>query len=1024
MSLESAAELPQSFSSEDRAVLRHQIEEASEPIAQFWPMKSFVHHNPIHGLEHLPFDAAVREAKRLLGAEGYLANHEYRQLYREGRITEEGVRRALQRVRPDLNLEAVIEVESHQIRSFAVLRLHLVFGLNALDPRLAAWTFGPAGETRRFQKELAVELRQRIVSRTGAETETGSLSPEESYVTRLWGSTLSVLGCSDSSSDESAAHDSEETSLAARSAANGDAAKVELPRHRTVSDWLESLTESTVVESINEQMIKWTAAFVDEGMAGWSMPLRREGFYRCWRELARKDLSGRFLGIKDFKRKLGELPESPEEAVLLSLSRIQVPPQRRTEYLSRHLAHLPGWAGFIRWLGENAEYPAQRRHPIDPVQFLAVRLFYEVELSDKLCRRTWGIPGTLSALECYWRHRLDEYQALIGRDTPPADGQLNVQCRDAWRLFRLAQFLEMTPREVEGLPPSSIRTVLGWLDEFPEDQHGAVWLEAYEDQYRDRVLTQLINHRQRVAAPKAEGRPRAQLVFCIDVRSEPFRRHVEEQGPYETYGFAGFFGVPISHQAFDTAERVPLCPVLLTPKHAVNEAPRLDQRGPLEAYASGTRWRRLGDHLFHDLKQNPLGSLMLIDALGFFFSVGLAGKTLVQRPYESTKQAIQRWFARPIATHIPVGNTPAGPNEVAGHHNNEGSPSVPLTHGFTINEQATFVENALRTIGLTHNLGRFVVLCGHGSISDNNPYFGALHCGACGGRHGDPNARVFAQMGNNPEMRQLLSDRGLAIPEDTWFLAAKHVTTTDRVLFYDLTDVPNSHEEDLKAMCADLERAGTHQARERCGYLPRSPKGLTPEQAYRHVATRSMDWANVRPEWGLSGNAGFLIGRRRLTEGLDLRGRIFLHSYDPDSDTEGQILENIMMAPLIVGEWISTEHYFSAVDPWSYGSGSKVIHNVVGGVGVMLGSQSDLQTGLPLQTVNDGARHFHEPMRMLTIVEAPVSRITPIIQKHALLQHLFHNQWVNLVALEPDTFEFKRYNPDASWETWTVPRHQ
>jgi hypothetical protein len=279
-------------------------------------------------------------------------------------------------------------------------------------------------------------------------------------------------------------------------------------------------------------------------------------------------------------------------------------------------------------------------------------------------------------------------------------------------------------------------------------------------------------------------------------------------------------------------------------------------------------------------------------------------------------------------------------------------------------------------------------------------------------------------MGNNPEMRQLLSDRGLAIPEDTWFLAAKHVTTTDRVLFYDLTDVPNSHEEDLKAMCADLERAGTHQARERCGYLPRSPKGLTPEQAYRHVATRSMDWANVRPEWGLSGNAGFLIGRRRLTEGLDLRGRIFLHSYDPDSDTEGQILENIMMAPLIVGEWISTEHYFSAVDPWSYGSGSKVIHNVVGGVGVMLGSQSDLQTGLPLQTVNDGARHFHEPMRMLTIVEAPVSRITPIIQKHALLQHLFHNQWVNLVALEPDTFEFKRYNPDASWETWTVPRHQ
>lgn len=1021
MSTQPAAQTLHSLSSEEREFLRHQIEEASEPIAQFWPMKSFVHHNPIHGLEHLPFDTAVREAKRLLGAEGYLANDEYRQMYRDGRITEEGVQRALHRVRPDLNLGAAIEVGSREIRSFDVFRLHLIYGINPLDEKLATWTLGPAGGTKRFQKELTSECRQRILAKPDAGPTEGILDPEESYITRLWASTLSALGVSDSSAGEDF-HDSEEANLVASSAAFGEGAEVELPPKRTVSDWLESLSESTIVESINEQMIKWTAAFVDEGMAGWPMPLRRQGFYKCWRELAQKDLSGRFLGIKDFRQKLSDLPDLPEEAVSLSLNRLQVPPPRRTEYLSRHLAHLPGWAGFIRWLGENPEYRSQARHPIDPVQYLAARLFYEVELSDNLCRRTWGIPATLPALESYWGHRLDEYQALLGRDTPPADAQVNIQCRDAWRLFRLAQFLELTPREIEGLPSSSVRTLLGWLDEFPEGHHGPVWLEAYEDHYRDRVLTQLINHRQRSTEPKAEVRPRAQLVFCIDVRSEPFRRHVEQHGPYETYGFAGFFGVPISHQAFDTAERVPLCPVLLTPKHAVNETPRLDQREPLEAYASGTRWRRLGDQLFHDLKQNPLGSLMLIDAMGFFFSVGLAGKTLVQQPYESAKGALQRWFARPVATHIPVRNTPSESNGTAGQHGDNGSTSVPLIQGFTIQEQATFVENGLRTMGLTRNLGRFVVLCGHGSVSENNPYFGALHCGACGGRHGDPNARVFAEMANNPEVRRLLHDRGFVIPEDTWFLAAKHVTTTDRVLFYDLTDVPESHEEDLRAMRADLEKAGAHQARDRCGYLPRSPRGLSPEKAYRHVVTRSMDWANVRPEWGLSGNAGFLVGRRRLTKGLDLTGRVFLHSYDPEADTEGQILEKIMTAPLIVGEWISMEHYFSAVDPWSYGSGSKVIHNVVGGVGLMLGSQSDLQTGLPLQTVNDGAKHFHEPMRLLTIIEAPVGRITPIIQKHSLLQHLFHNQWVNLVALEPDTFEFKRYNPDATWEIWTPSR--
>ena len=147
---------------------------------------------------------------------------------------------------------------------------------------------------------------------------------------------------------------------------------------------------------------------------------------------------------------------------------------------------------------------------------------------------------------------------------------------------------------------------------------------------------------------------------------------------------------------------------------------------------------------------------------------------------------------------------------------------------------------------------------------------------------------------------------------------------------------------------------------------------------------------------------------------------MFLHSYDPDSDPEGALLEKIMMAPLIVGEWINTEYYFSAVDPWRYGSGSKVIHNVVGGVGVMLGSQSDLKGGLPLQGVNAGAVHFHEPMRLLAIIEAPKDRISAIIQKYQVLQDLFHNQWVNLLAIDPATFEVARYNTDATWQTVSV----
>ena len=291
--------------------------------------------------------------------------------------------------------------------------------------------------------------------------------------------------------------------------------------------------------------------------------------------------------------------------------------------------------------------------------------------------------------------------------------------------------------------------------------------------------------------------------------------------------------------------------------------------------------------------------------------------------------------------------------------------------GVNVVEQANSVEFALRMMGLTRNFGRFVVLCGHGSATDNNPYSSALHCGACGGKHGDPNARVFANMANNPEVRRLLKERGLDVPDDTWFLPAKHITTSDRVVLYDVDDVPASHREDLRVMMRDLEKAGAQDALERCGRLPHAPRALSPETSIRYVADRTVDWANVRPEWGLSASAVFLIGRRDLTRGLDLGGRVFMNSYDPELDTDGKRLEFLMTAPLVVGKWINSEHYFSAVDPWFWGSGSKVIHNVVSGVGVMLGAQSDLQTGLPLQTVNDGAKHFHEPMRLLTILEAP-----------------------------------------------------
>jgi hypothetical protein len=936
-------------------------------------MKRFVHHNPIHGLEHLPFDAAVREANRLLGGKGYLSNGEYRQLYNEGRIAEESVARALRRLGPAAGGKPGITVGAGRIEPSDVWRAHLLFGFEPLDPMLLPWTLGAGGALERLPDDLPAESRRRILQNA-------------EYLGDLWESVLQAAGPEYDPGPESPP-------------------MADLPTQRTVGDWLDALVGTAIIDQINAQMTKWVPAFVDEGMAGWKMPSRERGLYQAWRDLASRDLSGRFLGIKHFAGKVRNLPLSPEDAITVSLQRLGVPEDRWAEYLSRHLAQLPGWAGLIRWLGENLDYPGQAGHPVGPAEYLAIRLFYEVELVDAVCRRKWRIPGTLPALVTYWQGRSEEYRRLIAPDAAEANHDGSSICRRAWPMFRLAQYFGWMPDEVRELSSRDFQTLLGWVDSFPGDRHGPVWLEAYEDTYRQSLLTLIAARRSTPTVTR--NRPRAQVVFCIDVRSESFRRHVEAQGPYDTFGYAGFFGVAMNHQTFDSDERFPLCPVLLKPRHAVDETVRPEQLRQLQSYASGTRWRRLGDHLFHDLKQNPLASMMLVDVLGFFFSAGLVGKTFLPGVYESIKRTMRGWFHHPVATRVSVskpGNRENGLDRL----------------GFTIAEQASLVEGGLRTIGLTKSFGRFIVLCGHGSVSDNNPYFGALHCGACGGKHGDANARAFAAMANHPEVRRLLRNNGLEIPDDTWFLAAKHITTSDRVELYDVEDTPATHRDDLRAMTKALEMAGAAQALERCGRMPGAQTLRSPAKAYRHVATRTVDWTNVRPEWGLSSNAAFIIGRRSLTQALNLRGRTFLHSYDSGQDPEGTILERIMTAPLIVGQWINMEHYFSAVDPWFWGSGSKVIHNVVSGVGVIAGSQGDLQTGLPLQTVNNGAVHYHEPMRLLTVIEAPFIRISAIIQKHDLLQRLFRNQWLNLIAVEPATFEFRRYNPDGTWETVTV----
>jgi uncharacterized protein YbcC (UPF0753/DUF2309 family) len=490
-----------------------------------------------------------------------------------------------------------------------------------------------------------------------------------------------------------------------------------------------------------------------------------------------------------------------------------------------------------------------------------------------------------------------------------------------------------------------------------------------------------------MVGPTAAGRPAAQAVFCIDVRSEIFRRALESAAPkVQTLGFAGFFGLPIETVPFGQRDGVPQCPVLLTPKYRVRETLR---GASADEEQQALRRKRLGKRITHSwnsFKNSAISCFSFVETAGLAFGAHLFRSAFAP--------------GRPAMQHDGKCGPVLAPDA-------QGHGGIPLA------DRVTLGLGALRNMGLTHNFGRLVLLCGHGSATTNNPYAAGLDCGACGGHAGDTNARVGAAILNDPAVRAALAQEGVAIPEDTWFLGGLHNTTTDEVTLFDLDLLPESHREDLTNLQSWLAIAGGRARKERAALL-----GLDRADANLDVkvSARSRDWAQVRPEWGLAGNAAFIAAPRARTQGAALGGRAFLHDYDHRADADNSTLELIMCAPMVVANWINLQYFASTVNNAVFGSGNKVIHNVVGTLGVCLGNGGDLQTGLPLQSVHDGERWIHEPLRLHVLLEAPRARIEAVLAKHEAVRHLVEHGWLLLFAIEDEGAALHRYLPGKQWE--------
>ena len=1087
--------------------LRSHIAQAGKILSPKGPIHAFVAQNPLQGLEHLPFDRAVGEAQRLLKGQGYLSNEAYRRIYANGRITRDDLVRALEGQAPHLVNRPPIEVRGRRVEVRDVCLAQLLHGIDPLPHGTLRWQVSHAKATVRFRQDLPPETRAYLLDRARQETQQqGQQNLEAHAVSTLWDAVLATFGLAGQVPVEELEARAEEALLhrVLRVARDGAMAlpRANLVRNArealerdlgwigqedTLGDFCERITGAPVPGVVNDQMIRWCAAFLDEGLAGWPMPDRERGLYDAWRTLAERDLTFMFMGLRNVAQKIRQLPPDPEGTVILILRTMGIPEEHWAGYLTLHLGDLPGWAGMVKWREGHPDYEMQERFPINLTQYLAVRLFYEVEIVSALCRSEWGIEGTIPALHRYFQAHPEEYFArseVAGGDLPDAlasgvirtgDGRITLNwdaftdpaygdmrsarglsrsdqwcrfaemlyvcrqgkaqghdavhtiCNEAWPFFQLAQLLGLSAEDIRSLGEVEAKALLTLLNDLPPATHGPIWLQAYETHYREQLLARLYQNREPEA--RGEGRPAAQAIFCLDVREEGIRRHVEAQsGVYETYGTAGFFSLPMILRPLSDGVEKESCPIVIKPRHTVVEVVRPGQVTRDREREHRTEWKEALRGIYHRLETNFATAYFLIDLLGVPFGIATASRTLLPRKWRALTGALRSWLIHPVRTSLLLEGHPEGEarEELAprdelqqeGSHLRHHAAQLAQVRalGFSTEEQVDLVEGQLRMIGLTQHFARLILFCGHGSTTENNPYAAAYHCGACGGNRGGPNGRAFAAMANSPTVRALLRRRGMDIPNDTYVVGAEHDTAADHFTYFDAEEIPSTHREEFRRLTHDLSHAASLHAQERCRRLPLAPKGPTPEQALLHVHARTLDWAQVYPEWGHATCALMLIGRRELTRGVCLDRRAYLQSYDPDQDPDGAILEEIMAAFIPVVRGISLDYYFSYVDSGItgiFGAGTKTIHNVVGLIGVMQGAGGDLKPGLPFQ----GVAPLHEPMRVQIMIESSPAKVASIVERHKVLENLFKHQWAHLIAWDPETREFTGYRPDGTWET-------
>lgn len=699
----------------------------------------------------------------------------------------------------------------------------------------------------------------------------------------------------------------------------------------TIIDLGEKLTHIKLNDFFVESISTWASAYFSKKRNPDKENESDENLFSDWRSDALIDYSTNIIGIKQFKSVLKRIPDDSESAFHYVLDQLGLTTEQLTFYLLQLYYKLSGWSAFISGIDwDNNLYGGKTNHLN---QFMSILLSWEFCVFQSLKEQ---------GLEVLWTEQLAQIKQEP--DQMPTDYQLTLKNTLQDALDIAAQ------RELRGKFESK------------ENESFSV------------------------------NRPEVQAVFCIDVRSEVFRRNLEAVDPtIQTIGFAGFFGFPIKYKQIGNSEMINQCPVLLASEPLVKESIDSTEKRRLEVlrttnYQTGETIKRF--------KSGAISSFGFVSSMGLFFLPKLLSDSF--NLTRTTTKSAQKGYRKNYLLER----------------------KLDLSE-FSMEDQLEIALNTLNATGLNQQLSSIVLLTGHGSSTVNNPHAAGLECGACGGHSGDINALVAATVFNKVEIRSELAKKGIQIPEDTIFLAGLHDTTTDKITILNSEIVKESHREAFEQLLEKLELASSNSRIERSIRL-----NIHTDTIDKNITNRSRDWAQVRPEWGLAGCNSFIIAPRTKTKSLNLGGRAFLHDYHFSQDRNLTILEGIMTAPMVVTTWINLQYYASTVDNKHFGAGDKTLHNVTAGIGVLEGSAGDLRIGLPLQSVHNGTDFEHLPQRLTVIIDAPIDAINQILAKHENIRNLFDNKWIHLLRLNPDGIISDQYMADFEWKSFLSTKKQ